>query len=384
MLLYQKLKIIYIHILIKFTQNKHKLTVELWKGCQVTVKLLSTNTRKKIYCVFVFLLLSFTMYLVIKFVLPVIWPFLLAFFIAHYLNKCVAFLNKKLKINSKLATFFVLGVVFTLVVGTLVFLFAGIVTQVKVMAENFDSYVLYVDKGLRRVCNGLGETFGVDTYGFYDTIQDRAYEAAGQIESAFMENFMGNTKKIAENAMNFIILIVLLFTAIIYMTKDMEDIRQALRRSFFCEELLFVKRLLKNVFYAYVKTQLVLICVISVICVAGLLILKNPYSLGLGILIGVLDALPLFGVGVVLLPWTLFCLATGDYFYAAMLFTMFVLSYMAREYLEPKIMGSTIGLHPVMSLVAVYVGYTLFGFLGMLIGPFVFVMIFEIMKKVME
>lgn len=348
------------------------------------MKRLSRDARKKIYCVLFFLLLSFAMYLVIRFVLPVIWPFLLAFFIAHYLYKCVNFMHKRLNFNSKLATFLVIGVVFASVVSLMIVLFVNLGGQIRNFIENFDVYVMYVSDGFEYICDRLGDTLGVDTTGFYDTIQVKVREVAVQVSDAFMDNFMVNTKEIAQGAMNFIILIVLLFTAIIYMTKDMERIRRYLKDCYFSRELAFVKNLVRTVFFAYLKTQFILICVISIICVVGLFILKNPYSLGIGILIGVADALPLFGVGAVLLPWTLFKLAMGEYFYAAMLFTMFVFSYMAREYLEPKIMGDTIGLHPVVSLIAVYVGYTLFGFLGMLIGPFAFVMISEIMKKVME
>ncbi len=348
------------------------------------MKLLSKDAKKKIYCVLLFLLLSFAMYLVIRFVLPVIWPFLLAFFIAHYLHKWARFIHERLHFNSRLATFLVIGAVFAAVVGVLTALFVNLASQIRNLMENFDEYVVYVSDGLKDICDRLGDTFGVDTADFYDTIQVGMRQVQVQVSDAFMDNFMVNTKEIAQGAMNFIILIVLLFTAIIYMTKDMEEIRRYMNNCFFSKEIAFVKNLVRTVFFAYLKTQFILMCIISIICVVGLLILKNPYGLGIGILIGVADALPLFGVGAVLLPWTLFKLATGEYFYAAMLFTMFLLSYMAREYLEPRIMGNTIGLHPVVSLVAVYVGYTLFGFLGMVIGPFVFVMISEIMKKVME
>ncbi len=348
------------------------------------MKFLSRDTRMKIYCVLFFLLLSFAMYLVIQFVLPVIWPFLLAFFIAHYLHKCVRFMHRKLHFNNRFATAVVIGGVLIIVVSLMVVLFVNLGEQVRNLIDNFDIYLVQVSEGFEEVCNRVGDTLGVDTEGFYDTIQDGMRQVAVQVSDAFMDNFMINTKEIAQGAMNFIILLVLLFTAIIYMTKDMEEIRRYLNRCYFARELAFIKNLVRTVFFAYIKTQFILICVISVICVGGLLILKNPYGLGLGILIGVADALPLFGVGAVLLPWTLFKLAMGDYFYAAMLFTMFLLSYMAREYLEPKIMGNTIGLHPVVTLIAVYVGYTLFGFLGMIIGPFAFVVISEIMKKVME
>ena len=348
------------------------------------MKLVSAYVRKKVLFVVVFLLVSFAMYLVIKNVLPIIWPFLLAFFIAIVLNKFVLFFHKKLKFNKTFSYFLVVFGVFLVLFFALFAVFWVFLEEIRGLIDNMDIYMVQLDSGLRTICDRVEETLGVDTGEFYDTIRLQAGSIVSGVSDSFMSDFLGNTKMLAAGAMNFIILIVLLFTAIIYMTKDMDKIQAYLGRCYFAKEISFVKKMIKKVFGAYLKTQLILIAIISVICVLGLFLLKNPYSVGLGILIGFMDALPLFGVGTILLPWTLYQIAMGNYFYAAMLFTMFVLSYIVREYLEPKIMGNNIGLHPIVSLIAIYVGYSLFGFLGLFVGPFMFVFIYEIMKKLLE
>lgn len=342
----------------------------------MVVKLMSAYNRKKVLFMFVFLLVSFAMYLVIKYVLPVIWPFLLAFFIAVLLNKLVLFFSKKLHFNKTFSRFLVFFLVFYGFLEIFFIVFYGFLEQISGLLENMDVYLVQLDGGIRSVCHRIEDTLGVDTGNFYDTIKVQAKNLGLDI--------FKSTKNIATGTVNFIILIVLIFTAIIYMTKDMEKINLFFNQCYFSREILFIKRLIKKVFGAYIKTQLILIGIISIICVVGLFILKHPYSLGLGILIGFMDALPLFGVGTILIPWTIYQLAMGDYFYAAMLFTMFVLSYVVREFLEPRIMGNNIGLHPVVSLIAIYVGFRLFGFFGLFIGPFMFVFIYEIMKKFME
>lgn len=348
------------------------------------MKFLSAYAKKKVLFVVVFLLVSFAMYLTIKYILPIIWPFLLAFFVAAILNRCIIFLNKRLHFNKKFAFLLsVLSMIFLLILA-IVGVFGLFLDEVSGLVENMDVYMLQLDNSLRNVCNRVEKTLGVDTEKIYDTIRVQAESIVSGVSDSFMADFLGNTKDLAAGAMNFIILIVLLFTAIIYMTKDMDKIRSYLGHCYFAREISFIKKITKKVFGAYLKTQLILIGIISGICVLGLFLLKHPYSLGLGILIGSLDALPLFGVGTVLLPWTLYQIAMGNYFYGAMLFSMFVLSYVVREYLEPKLMGNHIGIHPIVSLIAIYVGYSLFGFLGLFIGPFVFVFIYEIMKKLME
>jgi predicted PurR-regulated permease PerM len=107
----------------------------------------------------------------------------------------------------------------------------------------------------------------------------------------------------------------------------------------------------------------------------------NNYYIVLGIIIGILDALPLIGVGAVMVPWSVIYIAMGSYYKAAVLFVMFLLCYFIREYLEPRLMGKHMGITPIASLLSIYVGYGLFGFLGMIVGPLVYVLIREIVGR---
>ena len=115
-----------------------------------------------------------------------------------------------------------------------------------------------------------------------------------------------------------------------------------------------------------------------VICGVGLLWLRNPYWLLLGIVLGLVDALPVFGTGTILMPWAVVCVLCGSYRYAAVLLAMCFISYVVREYLEPKLMGKGLGTHPLGMLAAVYVGLVLFGVAGVITGPLAFILIREL------
>ena len=88
-----------------------------------------------------------------------------------------------------------------------------------------------------------------------------------------------------------------------------------------------------------------------------------------GIGIGVLDALPIFGTGTVLIPWGIACLFLGRWGRALALFGLYLICYFIREYLETRLMSNQVGLSPLETLAAVYVGLQLFGFLGFILGP---------------
>ncbi len=346
------------------------------------MRILSREARKKIYYIIILVIVSGLMYLSVKYLLPICLPIIIAFFISHILHKSVIFLNRKLRISGKMAVFVVIGIVLTIMAGILVFIYSKVSKQIGVLVKNIDELMYMVEDCVFSTCDAIGNKFGINAKEVHRAVEVRLDQVVEQAGDNFMDNLFANTTGIAKGTIDLIVLLVFVFTAIIYMVKNMNSIKRAMDECYFAKEIAFIKSICKQVFLAYIKAQLVIMLIVAIICTIGLYILKNPYSLSIGLLIAIVDALPLLGASIVLLPWTLIVVLQGNYFYGAMLFTMYVLSYMAREYIEPKIMGEKMGIGPVMSLIAVYVGYTLFGFWGMIIGPFIFVVISRIMKMV--
>ena len=97
--------------------------------------------------------------------------------------------------------------------------------------------------------------------------------------------------------------------------------------------------------------------------------MKNPYAVLLGVLIGLLDALPLFGTGTIFIPRIIICVLSRSYLQAAGLAVIYVPCYFGREFLEARLMGNGIGITSLESLISIYAGFYLFGILGFLLGP---------------
>ena len=112
---------------------------------------------------------------------------------------------------------------------------------------------------------------------------------------------------------------------------------------------------------AWLKTQSVIFLMTSAFSMAGLLLIGNPYYILGGIGIGVLDALPIFGAGTALVPWSLFLLFKREWGHALILFGLYLLCYFLREFTEAHLMGKKMGLSPLETLAAIYVGLQLFG-----------------------
>ncbi len=113
----------------------------------------------------------------------------------------------------------------------------------------------------------------------------------------------------------------------------------------------------------------------------ALSLLRIPYAAAIAALISVLDLFPVLGVGTVLLPWSAFLLLFGDYKTGLALLFLWLVVMVVRQIIEPRIIGAQMGVHPLLTLFATYLGYRLFGFFGLLLMPILLPAFSRFLKK---
>ncbi|WP_088224797.1 sporulation integral membrane protein YtvI [Desulfosporosinus sp. FKB] len=131
----------------------------------------------------------------------------------------------------------------------------------------------------------------------------------------------------------------------------------------------------------YIRALAILMSVTAFSTIIGLLIIGNRYAVTLGVLAGLLDAVPIVGTGLLFGPWIIGLLILGSFGAALKVLIMWVVTVVVRQFLEPKIMSQGIGLHPLPTLISMYVGLELLGFVGILVGPGI-VISYEALRKV--
>lgn len=139
-------------------------------------------------------------------------------------------------------------------------------------------------------------------------------------------------------------------------------------------------RLLRNG-KAWLKAQLKLSSVTFAIVLGGFFLLGVRQKLLMALLTALVDAVPLLGTGTVLLPWALVSLLSGEPVRSVGLLGIYVTALLTRSALEPKLLGRQLGLDPLAALAALYVGYRLWGFGGMIIAPILAVTARELCRK---
>lgn len=129
------------------------------------------------------------------------------------------------------------------------------------------------------------------------------------------------------------------------------------------------KKELKASVWGYIKTQFILMGFTFSITIVGMLILRSPYPILLSILIAVIDALPFFGSGFILWPGAVIHLLSGNTFLAIGYLILYGIIQIMRQILQPKILGTQIGLHPLLTLFSMFFGLKCVGVWGLILGP---------------
>lgn len=113
----------------------------------------------------------------------------------------------------------------------------------------------------------------------------------------------------------------------------------------------------------------------------GFLILRVKYAFVLAIGIALFDLLPMFSSAVVLVPWGIIMIAAGNYGVGAVMIVLAIVIAIVRQIAEPRLVGKGLGIHPLASLAAIYIGFRLFGFFGMILAPVSVLVIREILQS---
>lgn len=163
-----------------------------------------------------------------------------------------------------------------------------------------------------------------------------------------------------------------------FFTKDKDTIQRAYQTyvaPLFGVSVHTTKKELKASVWGYIKTQIILMGFTFSITIIGMLVIHSPHPLLLSIIIAIIDSLPFFGSGFILWPGAVIHLMTGNTFLAIGYLVLYGIIQVMRQILQPKILGTQIGLHPLLTLFSMYFGFQCIGVWGLILGPIIAVVL---------
>lgn len=323
-------------------------------------------------------------------VAPLCWPFLLAMLFAMALEPLVRLLTqglRRLRVPRWLATalgmvllFGVLGVGAYALARRLVQELISLAYATPGFVRWFTATTVPALQGLyRQYSDVLPTTVMTVVNNGLSALGDSLINLAGTLSASLTSGAVRFTTSIP----GMLLSVVLTIMGTFYMTADRERILAFFRRTFPTEVQTHGNMLKRNLFralFGQVKSQLTVSLIITTFLVLSFVLYGVRYGLLLGVLIGVGDALPVIGAGLFLIPWAIVNLLMGQYATGAFLAAVYVGTIVIRQISEPRIVGANLGLYPLATMVAIFAGYRLFGFLGLLGGP----ILLNLLKVVLE
>lgn len=320
-------------------------------------------------------------YLGFRYVLPIMVPFLLGWFLAALVYPMARKAEKKFRINVTLAgSFFIV----LAVAAAALLLWLGmreILAQIRYLLSNYETLQNWGMYFLGRCCEILEDGTGImkeDSQAFF-------INSALRIQKNFVSGIGTETVGWAAACMKGMISAVsgsvIAVISGIFILRDMEELGKKCREYAMLRGCRRVFRRLKTSAAVYFKAQIFIMLTVSAECTAGFWLLKSPYYLIFGIALGFLDALPLVGTGLILYPAAVIFLIRGEPVTAVGCFALEMLTSVTRQFMEPRLLGEKLGIYPVVVLAAVYLGLILYGPAGVLLGPVSFFMMYEIGKE---
>ena len=323
-------------------------------------------------------------YLSFRFLLPLVAPFVFALLIAIIIDRPVGFLVRKLRWKRVICTIIMLFVVL-LVVGILVFLLGRILLdQLRKLGDNYMEYAESIKVMASRICSFVDGLFGLNRGSSFDFLMVNTKRGVEGISDSIIPTVMHSSINVVTALVWFFTTITLVIMGAVFFSKDMEKMRAGVKNSVFKEEICFIGGRMKEILGTYFKTQFIIMSITSIICMAGLYLMGNPYGFLIGILVGLVDALPVLGTGTVFLPWGIILIFMGRYPQAAGIFAIYLVCYYVRQFLEPKLMGNNLGVSPILMLISLYLGLVLFGITGVITGPIAAILIREISLRAIK
>lgn len=316
-------------------------------------------------------------WLAARYLLTPLMPFIIGFLIACLLHRPSAFIARKLHVTQKIPSLLLTAVIYILAVCVLLFAGVQIVSAVKNLIPQIPSlYTNYLlpllNSDMEQVMgylNRLSPELAAEAGTWFSELS----VSIGQVTSSVSTTAAKLISGLATSMPNVIIQIVLTIVSTFFIAVDYERVSGFLKRLLppKGQELLEkVQGKVASSIKIFLRSYTLIALMTFVELALGLSLLRIPYAIGIALVIAILDILPLLGTGLILLPWAAISALMGNVGLAIGLAVLYVVITVIRNVVEPRLVGQQMGLHPLATLVSMFLGVQLVGMFGMILFPF--------------
>lgn len=314
-------------------------------------------------------------FLFVRFLLPVLLPFLIGLALALLAQRPIAFCTRRLRAPRWLASFFCTLLLFALLGCGLFFLgrvlfreLSGFLRELPSLLSSLSAPLAALKLRLYALAGRLPDGLGAGLRAGLDQL----FQSGGTYAVRAYEWVFQQASDVLTGLPSAVLFAVAAIVSSFMFSAQLPQLRHALAvrlpqltRSKFAVALGHIRSALGG----WLLAQLKLMGVTFLILTFGFLLLCTNYPLLFALLTTVIDALPVFGTGTVLIPWSLLEFLHGNTRCGVGFLILYAVAALTRQTLEPRLVGRQIGLPPVVTLFALYTGYRVIGVPGMILFP---------------
>lgn len=363
--------------------------------------------RKFIINIIYYAILIALAFFALRYAMGVCAPIVFAFIVAVVLQKPKNFLVRKTFLKSGFSSaicvfgfIFIFIALFAVIGVRIAEEIRGFIDYIVLQFQNIDVLINTIEDSvlatIGRMPNFISENVSDSVAAFFTQLREfiagRNTELSNQISSGIGSSFslswitgpLSGVISTARQIPSAIIAIVISLVAACFMTSEYDKVKEFFVLQFPKEkraDLSRAKNILKSSLTKMGKAYLLIMLITFVELFVGLSVLKligifqSSYIVIIAVVCAIVDIVPMLGTGTILLPWTVYSLIVGNYAMAIGLIVIYAVITVIRQIIEPKLVAGQLGLSPVVTISAMYIGLQLFGFLGLLGAPLLIIML---------
>lgn len=324
-------------------------------------------------------------YLTVRYALVVVLPFVIAWGLALVIDPIASRLARRLKLQKKPVSAFLTAILIALVLLILMWTVSRLISEAERLLEwlaadsgrlgesiasIFDRLTSMGDRRIPLIENLMKiEQFRE----VWENIDKIVAEAISSGVSALTRGIPAAVINILGSLPSIAIFLIVTVIACFYFALDLDAIHSAVISILphkVSRTLPIIKRKLGETVAKYLRAYILLLFLTFCQLFVGFSIIGVPYPLLIALLVALVDILPVLGVGSVLIPWSIIeTVFFKDIYTGIALLILYIIVTVIRQITEPRVVAGSLGLHPLVTIISMYVGLKVFGLFGMILGP---------------
>ena len=318
-------------------------------------------------------------------------PFLIAFTVSLLIEPLIKKIMKITNLTRKSSAIITLIIVFSIIILLLLYGILSLITEITTILENLNNNMDTIENKISNLIYNLN----FDNINIPEQIKSIVQNSANNLIGGgtnIVENILTEFISVITNIPKIMICIGITIVATYFVCTDkmyiLDQIEHHLPRNWANKFGTKLRKIIKSL-GEFLKAEGILVLISFSIILIGLISLSIigmnvKYPLVIAILIGFIDALPILGAGIIVIPWSIVSAFNGDINLAICLIGLYIIVIVVRQIVEPKVISGHIGIHPIFTLIAMYTGFKVIGIFGMFVGPIVLIILKSLFETMID